>query len=116
MKLRNPFLIQAAGFLGATVIGRLIDSLDIRIDYGPWGMRPRHPRYGRYILVFWHDSMLLPTCLRAPTNILISQHADGELIAQVVRHFRYSVVRGSTTRGGTAALINLQRASAKTHL
>ena len=40
VKLRNPFLIQAAGLLGATVIGRLIDSLDIRIDFGPWGVRP----------------------------------------------------------------------------
>jgi hypothetical protein len=54
--------------------------------------------------------------MRAPAHILISQHADGELIAQLVRHFRYGVVRGSTTRGGSAALLNLLQVSKKTHL
>jgi hypothetical protein len=33
--------------------------------------------------------------------VLISQHADGELIAEVCRHLRFGLVRGSTTRGGS---------------
>ena len=37
-------------------------------------------------------------------HILISDHRDGELITQVIRRLGFSVVRGSTTRGGTRAL------------
>jgi lysophospholipid acyltransferase (LPLAT)-like uncharacterized protein len=116
MKLRNPFLIQTIGLLGATIISRLINTLDLRADFGPWGFHPPHPRDGRFIYVFWHDSMLLPTLLRTRAHILISQHADGELIAQTVRHFRFGVVRGSSTRGGSAAIVNLKRVSQYSHL
>jgi lysophospholipid acyltransferase (LPLAT)-like uncharacterized protein len=116
MKLRNPFLIQTAAFLGATFVGRLIDTLDIKVDYGPWGRHPTNPRDSRFIYVFWHDSMLLPTIFRTRAHILISHHADGELIAQLVRHFRFGVVRGSSSRGGAAALLNLMRISERGHL
>ena len=34
-------------------------------------------------------------------HILISDHRDGELITQVIRRLGFSVIRGSTTRGGT---------------
>jgi lysophospholipid acyltransferase (LPLAT)-like uncharacterized protein len=37
-------------------------------------------------------------------HILISDHADGELITQVVKRLGFGVVRGSTTRGGARAL------------
>ena len=37
-------------------------------------------------------------------HILISEHRDGELITQVIRRLGFSVIRGSTTRGGTRAL------------
>jgi hypothetical protein len=37
-------------------------------------------------------------------HILISDHADGEMITQVVRRLGFSVLRGSTTRGGVRAL------------
>jgi lysophospholipid acyltransferase (LPLAT)-like uncharacterized protein len=47
---------------------------------------------------------------------LISQHADGELIAQTCRHLRIGVVRGSTTRGGAAGLWDLLEAAKHTHL
>ena len=33
-------------------------------------------------------------------HILISDHRDGELITQVIKRLGFSVVRGSTTRGG----------------
>ena len=36
--------------------------------------------------------------------MLISQHSDGEYIAQVINRLGFGVVRGSTTRGGIRAL------------
>src|SRR5262249_50621242 len=40
-------------------------------------------------------------------HILISDHRDGELITQVVARLGFSVVRGSSTRGGSRALREL---------
>ncbi len=116
MKLRSPFLIQAAALLGATVLRRLLDSLAVRIDYGDWGRQPTHPRNGRFIYVFWHDTLLLPLTFRSHTHILISEHADGEMIAQVARYFGFGAVRGSSTRGGVAAVRELIRISERGHL
>ena len=39
--------------------------------------------------------------------MLISQHADGELVAQICRHYRVKTIRGSKTRGGDSALLEL---------
>ena len=46
---------------------------------------------------------------------LISQHRDGEIIARICRHVGFSVIRGSSTRGGTQALRQMMRASEKHH-
>lgn len=40
---------------------------------------------------------------------MISEHRDGEMIAQVTHHMGFGAVRGSTTRGGTKALKALYR-------
>ena len=111
MKLRHPFLIQTAAFLGAAIIRRLLESIAIRNDFAGWGRHPTHPRDARFIYVFWHDTLLLPLTFRSRTHILISDHADGELIAQVARHFRFGALRGSSTRGGVAAVRELIRSA-----
>ena len=116
MKLRNPFLVNTIGVLGACLLRRLLGTLDVRLDFGPWGNHPRDPRTGRFIYVFWHETLILSTIARARAAVLISQHADGELIAQVIRHLRFGVVRGSSTRGGTAALRNLIAVSEHSNL
>lgn len=116
MKLRNPFLVKTVGLVGATVVQQLLSTLDLRIDFGPSGFHPANPRESRFIYVVWHENLLLPTVMRTKAYVLISQHGDGELITQCVRHFRYGVVRGSSTRGGTAALFHLLEVSKHAHL
>ncbi|MFQ5984407.1 MAG: lysophospholipid acyltransferase family protein [Alphaproteobacteria bacterium] len=66
-----------------------------------------------FILAFWHGRLLMmPTSWSpgAKMNMLISQHRDGALIAEVIAHFGLGSVRGSTRRGGTAALRGLMTA------
>ncbi len=36
-------------------------------------------------------------------HVLVSQHFDGEVIARIIHNFGLRTVRGSSTRGGTAA-------------
>src|SRR5262249_4274112 len=71
-------------------------------DVDPWA--PGQTK--RFIYSFWHETILLPAYryARTPTKVLISEHADGELIAQACRHLGLGVVRGSTTRGGVKAV------------
>jgi len=60
---------------------------------------------------FWHCNILLVTANFAgyPVRVLISEHSDGELIAQACLRIGSSTIRGSTTRGGARALVKMRR-------
>lgn len=64
-------------------------------------------REGRHIiLAFWHaQQLMIPVGYRGTGSyVLISQHGDGEIIARIIARFGHEAVRGSSTRGGAAAL------------
>jgi lysophospholipid acyltransferase (LPLAT)-like uncharacterized protein len=118
MKLRHPALIRAASWAGSWVVRAWVGTL--RYRYLPLGANldptQKEPR-GRFIYAFWHETMLLPAYHygRADIQVLISQHADGQLIAEVCRRLGFGLVRGSTTRGGTEAVRQMLRASTVSH-
>jgi len=60
----------------------------------------------KFVLAFWHGSMLLPWYLQRYKNFagLTSKSKDGDLLAKVLNLWRYNVVRGSSTEGGEVAL------------
>jgi lysophospholipid acyltransferase (LPLAT)-like uncharacterized protein len=63
-----------------------------------------------FVLAFWHGRILMmPYCWRrgVPINMLISQHRDGQIIAQTVKHFDIETIAGSSSRGGAGALRSL---------
>jgi lysophospholipid acyltransferase (LPLAT)-like uncharacterized protein len=59
-----------------------------------------------YILAFWHGTMLLPWYLHGNPKCaaLISKSKDGDLLAKILKHWNYNVVRGSSSTGGDIAL------------
>ncbi len=60
-----------------------------------------------FITCFWHGRILMmPYAWNSPLTFhtLISEHTDGELIANTIAHFGFGAIAGSTKRGGTAAL------------
>lgn len=59
-----------------------------------------------YVLTFWHGTMLLPWYLNRKKNFaaLISKSKDGELLAKILKSWKYDVVRGSSSRGGDVVL------------
>ncbi len=67
----------------------------------------------QYIVAFWHAHllMMLHSRYRRPISVLISQSRDGEIIARVFDYYDVESSRGSSTRGGTAALRDLLRAA-----
>lgn len=119
MKIRRPWMIKTLGLVVAWVVRLWIGTL--RYTYRPLGpnVDPCRPGLeGRYIYAFWHENLLLPACFygRPDVRVLISQHADGELIAQACRHLRFGLIRGSATRGGVEALRQMLRLGRKVHL
>ncbi len=119
MKLRQPWLIKALAFAAAWMIRFWMGTL--RFRYRPIGpnVDPRQPDFqGHYLYAFWHENILLPAYLygRPDIWVLISQHADGQLIAEVCRHLRFRTVRGSSTRGGVEAVRHMLRAGRQGHL
>ncbi|MEP6781873.1 MAG: lysophospholipid acyltransferase family protein [Gemmatimonadaceae bacterium] len=62
------------------------------------------------IVTFWHGQILAHAVAhRPPSSVLISDHRDGEIIAQIVRGYGMKVIRGSTSKGGARALLQLAR-------
>lgn len=63
------------------------------------------------ILTLWHGQLLplLWANRGRPLAVMISEHADGEIIARVAHAMGYRPVRGSTTRGAARALLTAAR-------
>lgn len=57
----------------------------------------------------FHGTMLYPVyyCRRYPGVIMVSQSWDGELIDRCLRRMGYDTTRGSSSRGGKEALVEL---------
>jgi len=118
MRIRRPWLLRIISFAVYLVLRLWLGTLRVRWRCVVDGFSPERPGRGpKYIFAFWHENMLLPAHVMGPAySVLISQHADGELIAQVCGLARAGTVRGSTTRGGVEAARQLLRVSGRRHL
>jgi len=59
-----------------------------------------------FVLAFWHGTMLLPWYLHGNPSFaaLTSKSKDGDLLARILKKWKYNVVRGSSSVGGDVAL------------
>lgn len=59
-----------------------------------------------FVLAFWHGTMILPWYLHGATDFaaLTSKSKDGDLLAKILKKWKYQVVRGSSSTGGDVAL------------
>jgi len=67
---------------------------------------------GRPLLyVAWHGKMLAPIYVLRNKKIIamVSEHGDGEIIAQTIVRLGYKTIRGSSTRGGSKAFREMYR-------
>jgi lysophospholipid acyltransferase (LPLAT)-like uncharacterized protein len=116
MKLRNPRVIRVVAVLVAGLIRLWMATVRLRVVNQDDAGHPADADVERFIYAFWHESLLAPVKFRARVRVLISKHADGELIAQACRYLGFGVVRGSTNRGGGGALVELWDCSRRAHL
>jgi lysophospholipid acyltransferase (LPLAT)-like uncharacterized protein len=63
------------------------------------------------VMAFWHGRILPATFYfrRRGIVVITSENFDGEWIARIIERFGYGTARGSTSRGGLKALLQLVR-------
>src|SRR5262249_38993092 len=119
MKLRNPWLIAWLGLVVAWLVRLWFGTVPYHFRSIKEGVAPHDPQLStRYIYAFWHENLLVIAGRhrRRDIRVLISRHADGELIAEACRHLGFSLVRGSTTRHAVEALRQMLRGGDSAHL
>ncbi len=66
------------------------------------------------VLTLWHNRIifaapLIPLSTRRKGTVLVSASRDGEYISTIIRFFGIQAVRGSSSRGGAQALVELRK-------
>ena len=112
MKFQHPILRRLAGFGISTFARNWMGTLDFKAAF--YDQRVDAARLdfpGPAIFVFWHENILAPFYLRGHCNLtmLLSRHRDADWLAEAARFMGFDSVRGSSFRGGGAALRELTR-------
>jgi lysophospholipid acyltransferase (LPLAT)-like uncharacterized protein len=99
-----------AGVVGSGVVTALLATTRVQRVGDEHYLRFR--REARpVVFVFWHAEML--PLIRLHRNegavVLVSEHADGEYMTRILHRQGFRTIRGSSTRGATAALKGLIR-------
>ena len=113
-----PALISLGGRIGAEGVRLWMKTLDYRAAFYDRSVDPVHGVDATRIYVFWHENILIPLHVRGHCNLamLLSQHRDAEILAEVANRFGFDCVRGSTYRGGAKAIWELWERSRRQHL
>jgi lysophospholipid acyltransferase (LPLAT)-like uncharacterized protein len=118
VRLTTPRIAKAAAIAGAgyPLAATLGMTLRWRIDGAEHYealMRARRPP----ILALWHGRILPATFYWRDRGIvaMTSENFDGEWIARLMARFGFRAARGSTSRGGSRALVQLRRELAGGH-
>lgn len=106
-----PFKTRLSGWLIATVIRVVVLTLRVRVEdqCGILSERPDEP----LIWAFWHNRIFVTPCIYrkylSDRNgaVLTSASKDGAVLAETMRNFGVSAVRGSSSRRGGQAMVEL---------
>jgi lysophospholipid acyltransferase (LPLAT)-like uncharacterized protein len=108
--LKQRLLIRAADlvfYLLIQIIGRTVRfEVEGREHWKAATLAGRIPIY-----TFWHNRVFLATYFwrRRGIVVMTSQSFDGEYIARFIQRFGYGAARGSSTRGGVGAVVEMVR-------
>lgn len=108
--LKQRLAVRAAGVVFPLLIRAIGSTLRFRVEgQEHWDEAARGGALPIY--TFWHDRIFAGTYFFRGRRIVImtSQSFDGEYIARFIQRLGYGAVRGSSTRGGVGALVELTR-------
>lgn len=116
--LRQRILIRLADWIFYGLINLLGKTMRFEMegwkdfDDEKWGnFEKAYTEFPATISALWHDRILLSSYFWRHKRIIVmvSRSFDGEYIARTAQRLGFGVVRGSSTRGGSAALAEMVR-------
>ena len=114
MKLRGPLIDKLGGLAVTGITYPWMSTLRYYGDAEDWSYDPSERDFaGPAIFVFWHEYIPSLFYLRGHCHItmLLSRHQDAEWLSQAAAYMGFGTVRGSSNRGGAAALREIMRKS-----
>jgi len=106
-----PFKTRVTGWLIARVLRFITFTLKVRVD-DQCGILTERPQEA-LIWAFWHNRIFVTPCIYrkylSDRNgaVLTSASKDGAVLAETMRNFGVSAVRGSSSRRGGQAMVEL---------
>ena len=107
---KDRFLIRAADIVFFLLIRVIGHTVRWQIEgWENWEAANRDVAVPIY--AFWHNRVFLATYFwqRRGIVVMTSRSFDGEYIARFIQRFGYGAARGSSTRGGTGAIVEMVR-------
>ncbi|MGH9941298.1 MAG: lysophospholipid acyltransferase family protein [Pyrinomonadaceae bacterium] len=108
---KQRFLIRAADLLFYLLIKLIGGTARFEVEGWEHWEEATRGSGGAPIYTFWHERILLATYFwrRRRIVVMTSQSFDGEYIARFIQRFGYGAARGSSTRGGVGAIVEMVR-------
>lgn len=112
--LGQRLALWCISWLGYVLISILGSTLRFEYSSEPGGVPDGEFPLPSTIGPFWHRCVIPATwCFRGHgMAVMTSRSFDGEYIARIIERFGYVAVRGSSSRGGSTALLGMNRALA----
>ncbi|MDR2704563.1 MAG: lysophospholipid acyltransferase family protein [Planctomycetaceae bacterium] len=110
MKITNPIFWKATGLLTTVLLRNWMGLIDFKAAFYDPEVDPAFQNQKqRYIILFWHEHILCPLFLRRHSDVtmILSQHGDAEIVGQIAKLSGMRCIRGSSFRGGMAAVKQL---------
>ena len=106
-KLKDQFKIKALSFIGRCVFQLLFLLNKVKI-HGEDNLLQLAKADKPIMVCVWHGRLLFPSWyIRLKmTNLhaIASRHSDAEIMARILKHWGYNLIRGSTRKGGKAVV------------
>ena len=105
---RMKFAVVA--FAVAAILRAIGVTLRHTMSFDANTIDPGLTQYRGRIFPFWHRCVLPATFIFRNRNLAVmtSRSADGEYIARVIQKFGFLAIRGSSSRGGSQALLEMR--------
>ncbi|MDR1383823.1 MAG: lysophospholipid acyltransferase family protein [Planctomycetaceae bacterium] len=120
MNYFQSLLLRGGGLMMSTVVHHWMGTLDYKAAYYDQSVDPAYPEGNRRkrLYIFWHEYILFMLFLRRRCHLamLLSRHRDADVLEQIASIFGFETVRGSSSRGGVAAIREMMQKAKDYHL
>ena len=105
--LWQRIVLTLAAWAGTLLIRAIAPTLRYTVSLEEGG--PEHFYFAPGIYCFWHQCVIPAAWWYRARDIAVmtSRSFDGEYIARIIEHLGYRAVRGSSSRGGARALLEM---------